>query len=252
MNREGKIAYLTIDDAPSDDFKEKVDFLASKKIPAVFFCEGEFLEESEEDITYAIKKGFIIGNHGYKGHPYFSNLTLEQAKEQIKKADELIDKMYEKAGIRRPAKFFRFPYGDKGGNENKQDYKNEKPFSEEGRKKKEEIQEFLRQLGYTHPKFKGITYKYFKPYLDDADWYWTYDCFEYSIFSKNPYFGIDSIDKVYARMDEDVPEGCRGLNYPDSEEIILLHDHDDTTKYFKLIIEKLLSKGIKFKLPELR
>jgi len=32
-----KIAYLTIDDAPTKDFRKKVDFLIKKKVPATFF-----------------------------------------------------------------------------------------------------------------------------------------------------------------------------------------------------------------------
>jgi len=109
-----KTAYLTIDDAPSKDFRKKIDFLLSKNIPAIIFCQGNDLQNNQEEIIYAIKKGFIIGNHSHD-HPYFSQLTLEQAKEQIKKTDVVIDEIYQKAGILRPVKFFRFPFGDKGG-----------------------------------------------------------------------------------------------------------------------------------------
>ncbi len=37
-----------------------------------------------------------------------------------------------------------------------------------------------------------------------------------------------------------------------SRNIILIHDHDDTTKYFNLLIETLLKKGIKFIKPKLK
>jgi len=50
-------------------------------------------------------------------------------------------------------------------------------------------------------------------------------------------------------MDEDIPEGGRGLNYPDSEEIILVHDMSESTSIFKPIIERLISKKLVFKLP---
>ena len=65
-----KIAYLTIDDAPSKDFIRKLDFLSSKNIPAILFCEGRFLEERFDDGVCAIRKGYIVGNHGYD-HKYF-------------------------------------------------------------------------------------------------------------------------------------------------------------------------------------
>jgi peptidoglycan/xylan/chitin deacetylase (PgdA/CDA1 family) len=218
-----KIAYLTIDDAPSEDFRNKVDYLASKRISAVFFCIGKLLDKRREDVIYAIKRGFIIGNHSYD-HPKFSDLPLKECYEQIRKTDGLIDEIYKKAGVKRPAKFFRFPFGDKGG------------------LRKDKIQAFLRKLGYTQPKFEGITYEYYRKegLLDDVDWYWTYDCMEYA---------IDSLEKVYERMDENVPEGCRGLNYADSEEIILIHDMSKTIHMFKPIIDRLITKGIKFKLP---
>jgi len=229
-----KVAYLTIDDGPSKDFKEKVDFLLSKNIPAIFFCRGDFLEQRPDAVIYAIKKGFIIGNHSYS-HRTFSDLTLEQCFEEIQKTDKIIDNLYKKAGVKRPAKFFRFPHGDKGALNNSEAF--------------EPIQKFLRKLGYTQPKFKKITYKYYRGFLDDADWYWTYDVLEYTVFKKEyrQLYGIDSLEKVLERMDEDVPEGNRGLNYPKSEEIILIHDHPETISMFKPIIERLLAKGIIFK-----
>jgi len=244
-----KIAYLTVDDAPSKDFKEKVDFLLSKGIPAIFFCEGKFLEKRPLVVIYAIKNGFIIGNHAFN-HPYFSDLTLEECFEQIKKTDEIIEEIYKKAGIKRLAKFFRFPCGDKGGLKYEEVFE---PYGGEGKIRKEKIQAFLRKLGYTQPEFEKITYKYYRKagLLDDVDWYWTYDCMEYTVFEKQ-LFGIDSLEKVLARMEEDAPEDCRGLNFPDSEDIILIHDHPETMHMFKPIIERLLTKGIIFKLPKLK
>ena len=242
-----KIAYLTIDDAPSKDFRRKVDYLLFKKIPAIFFCEGELLNKRPKVVIYAIKKGFIIGNHSYN-HQLFSDLTLKQCFGQIKKADEIIDKLYEKAGVKRPAKLFRFPFGDKGGLMHEEVFKR---YTGKGKIRKEKIQDFLRKLGYTQPKFKGITYSYYNKagLLKDVDWNWTYDCFDHTIFDPEPTFGIKSLKNIFERMEEDVPEGCRGLNYAGSEEIIVIHDFTKTAFTFKPIIERLLAKGIIFKLP---
>jgi len=247
-----KIAYLTIDDAPSVDMKEKVDFLVSKGIPAIWFCTGSSLEKRSELAIYAIKKDFIIGNHSYTHpHLHFSDLSLEQCFEEIQKTDRIVDEIYKKASVKRPAKFFRFPFGDKGGLNYDEVFK---PYEAEGKVRKERIQAFLKSLGYMQPKFENITYRYYRKagLLDDVDWYWTYDLVEWSTFTEEHLFGIDSLEKVFERLDEDVPEDGRGLNYPDSEEIILIHDHPETTPIFKPLIERLLAKGLIFKLPSLK
>ena len=109
-----KIAYLTIDDCPSKDMFTKVDFLLKKRIPALWFCRGEFLEKREEAVIYAIKKGFVMGNHSYN-HPLFSRIPLKECFRQIKVTNELIEDVYKEAGVQRPSKVFRFPWGDKGG-----------------------------------------------------------------------------------------------------------------------------------------
>lgn len=242
-----KIAYLVIDDGPSKDMKIKVDYLVSKKIPAIWFCIGEFLEQRPNYAVHTIKKGFIIGNHSYS-HPSFSDLTLEQCYEEIEKTDKIIENIYQKAEVKRPGKFFRFPYGDKGGLKYTEVFE---AYEGEGKRRKEEIQKFLRRLGYSKPRFKRITYKYYinAGLLDDVDWYETYDVMEHTIFDIEPIFGIDSIEKVYERMDEDVPEGCRGLNFPGSEDIILIHDHPETSHLFRPIIDRLIAKGNVVSLP---
>jgi|ETNmetMinimDraft_33_1059910.scaffolds.fasta_scaffold01907_6 peptidoglycan/xylan/chitin deacetylase (PgdA/CDA1 family) len=51
-----KIAYLTIDDGPSGDFRKKIDYLDSKNIKAILFCVGKELEKFEDSAIYAIKK----------------------------------------------------------------------------------------------------------------------------------------------------------------------------------------------------
>ena len=56
-----KIAYLTIDDAPTEDFIRKVNYLKSVNVPAIFFCRGDRLEQRPDDLIYAIQQGFIIG-----------------------------------------------------------------------------------------------------------------------------------------------------------------------------------------------
>jgi len=229
-----KIVYLTIDDGPSRYAKRKIDYLVSKEMPAIWFCRGDNLEKRPELGIYLIKHGFILGNHTYN-HPHFSKLPLEECLEQIKKTDEMIDNLYKQAGIKRPAKVFRFSYGDKGGGDNFQS-----------------LQDFLKKSGYSQPKFKGINYKWFDDagLLKDVDVYWTYDVMEWAIGGLYVRY-IKTPKDVFKRMEENVPEGGRGLNFQGSNEIILLHDHIRTTKLFFKIMDKLIGKKLTFRLPDL-
>jgi len=243
----GKIAYLTIDDAPSADFTQKVDYLLSKDIPAIFFCTGEALEKRPKPVIDAIHKGFLIGNHTYD-HPHFSEIPLDACFEQIQRTDQIIDTIYSQAGEAVPAKYFRFPYGDKGALTRDDPFA---PMPEVGQKRKIALQSELHRLGYSQPEFTDVTYSYYKApnLLEDVDWYWTYDVHEWSIYFGEYSHGIHTLDDVFARMDEDFPEDGRGLNFPDSSEIILTHDHVETTPIFPKIIDRLLQKGLEFRLP---
>ena len=229
-----KIGYLTIDDAPSNDFESKLDYLDSKGIKAIFFCQGKFLENKIKMAVKAIQRGHVIGNHSYD-HPRFSKITLEEAEWQIKRTDDLIEKAYRLTGVPRLYRVFRFPELDKGGS------------------KKEELQKLLRSMSYRQPKFENITYRWYleEGHHRDADVYCTYDTFDWCLLEEGgcEEFGIKTLEDVLARMDEDVPERWRGLNYPDSNDIIMVHDIEEISYAFKPMIEKMLSKGIKFELP---
>jgi len=247
-----KTAYLTIDDCPTKDFRKKIDFLYSCSIPAILFCIGSNMESFTRDIIYAIEKGFIIGNHSYN-HPFFSNLTLESCYEEILKTDELIEQIYFQSGITRPAKLFRFPYGDKGGLDGLNTHSKHQTGSEQGEYRKKEIQDFLGKLEYRQPVFRSITYNYFQNYClnKDLDLYWTYDVCEWSIFEEHHICDIDSLEKVYKKMAENYPEDGMGLNYFNSEDIILLHDHEASSDIFNDIILTLIKKqNIVFKMPD--
>jgi peptidoglycan/xylan/chitin deacetylase (PgdA/CDA1 family) len=238
---KNKVVYLTIDDCPSTDFKRKVDFLSSKKIPAIFFCIGKLMEKRKKDAIYAIKKGFIIGNHSYNHIP-FSELSLREAKKEIKKTDEIIDQLYKEAGVKRLIKVFRFPNLDKGdGNKNY-------PFVDWNNKKVMALQEYLKQLGYRQPKFTNINYEWYKKagLNKCVDVGCTYDSYDWTVSDKSYEHGIKTLKDLLARMDENVPEGMRGLNFKGSADIIMMHDHANIKEFFVPMIEKLLKKGIKF------
>jgi len=231
-----KIAYLTIDDAPSEKFLDKFNFLEEHDIPAIWFAQGNYMEQRPEMIIEAIQRGAIFGNHSYT-HPAFSALTVDQCFAEIRATDAVLNDLHDRAGVPRQHHFFRFPYGDKG--------KNESLPAEDSTKRHAEIQNYLRKLNYTLPDFADIKYDWFKPYLQDIDWYWTYDSHDYAPRMDEPPHGIDSPQKVLARLDENVPDGWRGLNDDASADIILVHDFaGESHDLFKQIILRLIEKNI--------
>lgn len=248
-----KKAYLTIDDAPSEDFKDKVDFLYRKNIPAIFFCIGENLLKYKDVVIYAIKKGFVIGNHSYS-HRYFSDLSIDDCKSEIQKTDEIIDELYKKSGIKRKIKLFKFPHFDKGGDVSSKEY--EEKWSQPQNKwfiykleyKHIDLQSFLKKLGYVQPGFQYIDTKWFadKNMLKEIDVRCTFDQMEYWLDINGAPWGMDKENSILGRIDENVPYEGRSLNCLDTSDIILVHDHKNTTALFYKIINLYIKKNIEF------
>jgi peptidoglycan/xylan/chitin deacetylase (PgdA/CDA1 family) len=187
-------------------------------------------------MVYAVRNGHVVGNHSYD-HPGFSEISLVEAREQIGKTDRLIEGVYEKAGVRRPLKIFRFPFLNIGNDEN--DWNDDHVRA---------LQDILRELGYRQPKFEGINYEWYREagFEECLNVDCTYDTNDSWLHPLEDW-EID-LQYVLKRMDEDAPERGTGLNYPVSNEIVMMHAFislDD----FEAIIEKMLSKGLKFVLP---
>lgn len=238
-----KIAYLTIDDSPSRDMRQKVDYLVKQDIPTVWFCRGDYMEQRPEPVVHAINQGHIIGNHLYD-HPQCSDLTLEQIYDQVKRTEVIIDQLYQKADKKRPGHFLRFPYGDKGDLR----YGDiTKPLTQKGAERKDALQQFLREQGFTQPLFEKVTYVYHREQgiFSDVDWRWTFDVMEYAPHRPGR-FRLKTMSDVFERMDHDDIENGIGLNHSQSAEILLMHDHPETTNVFEEIIQKFLSKNFGF------
>ena len=222
---------LTIDDIPQKVTVPLVDYLSEMNIPAIFFAVGENLEKDPEPAVHALKKGFLTGNHSYS-HPAFSKLTFEEAVEEIRKTEELLDRVYSAAGTERIRKFFRFPYIDKGGD------------------KREKYQAFLREEGFSKLKDTEVRAPgYFRDGWDkEIDTACSFDCQEYNIPP-----GTMTIEDVLRRL----REGDAGMGSSvtgDETQIVLLHSHDDTDKlvpgYYRIILEEILRLGGEFISPE--
>jgi peptidoglycan-N-acetylglucosamine deacetylase len=241
------IAYLTIDDSPSPDFMNKLDFLDAHGISAVWFCQGNYMEQRPQMIIDALLRGHIIGNHSYS-HPHFSEISLDQAFAEIRATDAVLDELYQRSGIERLHRFFRFPYGDKG------DGRDTSPFEmmdSAGQARHRAIQDYLRKLGYTPANLPGITYNFYNNsrLSEDLDWYWTYDTYDWALTVEDPPDGLTSVEAILARMDQDDPENGLGLNFAASADIILTHDHGQVPYIFIAEIERLLEKGARFEMP---
>ncbi len=226
-------AYLTIDDGPTKNTKQILDYLLEKNIIPVMFFWGERVEEARENAIYAIQKGAYIGNHTYS-HPHFSEISLEQCIEEIERQEEVINGLYEEAGVKREFKLFRFPYGDKGG------------------EKKEAIQQYLASHGFCKMDYSPITYEwYFDQKLDqDYDTLWTFDYEEYRITFDNTF----SYPMVKEHIDNPKPAQGGSFHDPGAHNIILIHDHtwtdDKIPGYFYDIIDQTLKAGVTFARPK--
>lgn len=222
-------AYLTIDDIPQGVTKDMVDYLNLKGIPAVMFVVGENAEKDLGTVVYAIRHGILIGNHSYT-HPSFSDITYEEAVEEIEKTDRLIEQAYKEAGVERPVKLFRFPYLDKGG------------------ENKELFQNYLRENGYKAVDDTGVMSRGYieAGWNKDLDVACSFDCQEYLVPS-----GEKNFEEIIDRIEEgDVGMGSNVIT-DECDNIILLHSHDDTEAvkkgYYRDIIEHMLNKGTDFK-----
>lgn len=225
-----KVVYLTIDDVPTDDFPNKIDFLLENKIPSIFFIIGQSVNESRRPaLVEAIKKGFILGNHSFS-HPDFSTISLEEVKNEIEKTDKIIEDLYSEAGEERRFKVFRFPFLRKGG------------------ANKQAIQDILEGLGYAQPGFENINYKWYKNegHHKDYDVFCTFDTLDWAVANETSEEGVKDLDSLLERMDENFPEKGKGLNDENSSDIVMMHDDIRISNLFKPILLKMIEKGIKF------
>lgn len=229
-------AYLTIDDIPTKQTPKIIDFLVSLNIKPIMFCWGQRLEEYRNEAIYALKKGAILQNHSYS-HPHFSELSFEEAKKEILRNEELLESIYAEAGVKRPYKLFRFPYGD------------------QGEANKEKLQQFLREQGFAHiddRAFDDIMYVQ-KGQKEDTDVYWTFDYAEYNIRPGSSFTFDDVIDRVNGFLGSPSVQPVESGKAPEgavSKNIILIHDHTETEEccpgYFEKQIKLVLERGVRF------
>lgn len=241
-----KILYLTIDDFPSATSSRLVDFLTEKNIPATFFGIGQHLKKHSHLANEALQRGFVLGNHSYS-HPHFSKISFSKAKGEILKTDCLLKKLYSEADLEWTKKLFRFPYGDKGdGNMGRVLNSGSSPKL---RLRKKKIQEYLKKLGYQGFNPNGIKYNYYTGFLgQEVDLHWTLDTMDWKL--KHGEHKEELWRNLKSQKAKDlrgeIEDKRTGLQNPESNEIVLLHDHPTTLSFIKELIEYSLNRGMSF------
>lgn len=225
-------AILTIDDIASVNTPAIVDYLCEKKIPVILFAVGEKVEKYYEEAVYALKKGMLVGNHSYS-HPAFSSLSLNEGIEEIEKNEEVLNRLYKDAGVERRFRPFRFPYGDKGG------------------ENKDALQKYFKERGFDKVADEQITGSWYEEQKQhqDVDTLWTFDFGEWQIREGEVFTAED----VLKRMHEKNPGYGEVLFKDGSHHILLMHAHDETEamvpEYYKLFLEEALRGGVEFEEP---
>ncbi len=226
-------ALLTIDDYPSKNTPAIVDYLNEKGIKIIFFAVGKYIQEYPENAIYGLQHGMIVGNHSFS-HPHFSELSLEECIKEIEENERILNDLYQKAGVERKYRPFRFPYGDKGGSN------------------KEALQKYLADHGFDKVSDLRIQYPFWKAQgLDkDIDTLWTYDFEEYSIRPGSGFTKEDCWNKI---KDPHPPYGA-ALIEEGCQHILLTHAHDETDElypgYYREFVDFMLERGMEFVEPE--
>lgn len=101
-----KVIALTFDDGPTPETTPQLlDILDTKKVPVTFFALGENAQKYPEIIAKEAQKGHEVASHTWD-HSDLKTLTKEKQKEEILKANQLINKI-----TGQDIALFRPPYG---------------------------------------------------------------------------------------------------------------------------------------------
>ena len=224
-------ALLTIDDIASANTPAIVDYLNGRGIPAILFATGKRVEQYYREACYALTHGMIIGNHSYS-HPHFSEITLEAGVAEIEHCEEVLNRLYADCGIERKYRPFRFPFGDKGG------------------ENRDALQTYFRDHGFNKVDDTHIPYAFWREEGRDTsiDTFWTYNFEEYRLKQE----GLPE-EHIWNKMRDMHPTMGAPLFAENARHILLLHAHDDTDalmpNYYQRMLDHLLENGVVFDAP---
>jgi len=256
-------AYLTIDDSPTLKTLALCDFMSAHNVPAIFYCRGDHIAQYPDVAAEIVRRGFVLGNHGY-AHQRATGLPLAELREDILKCEALIDAAYKQGGVERLGKYFRFPYLDRGCGAWIVDYHAipshdaaiiQKLFAEglylddtqpspELLQKQQDLQIWLATQGFTVP-FDGVTFPWYTHHeisgakdalytFSTADWMMT----KRHLAKDHPYKTIDDLKR---KIDNDP-----FLHDAHSNNIVLIHDQDELKDVFEALLAHMIARGIEF------
>lgn len=214
--------YLTIDDGPSSLAQEKLDFLSGKGIKAAWFLLGKNIEQNKEAAIEMVRRGHLIGNHSYS-HPHFPLTSMRVIREEILRTEALVEEVYERAGVARPAKLFRFPYGERGG-----------------LLKKWQLNKLLKEVGFESGPFANAQFgMLFSNKPGDPYWMWSYDTRDWALAKE----GIRKL--TYDQLSQNLDDYLQSRDL-EKDQIILTHDHVESHHEFCRLIDQFLDRGVTF------
>jgi peptidoglycan/xylan/chitin deacetylase (PgdA/CDA1 family) len=229
-----KKAYLTIDDSPSAQTEDLVDFLNRKNIPALLFVRGDRLEQNPLGIEYAIQNGLVIGNHSYAHQPAGAMKPQDWA-DDLELCDHLIEAAYARCGIARPGKYYRFPYIDRGDGRKIEQIDS---GNIEENDKTRTLQKYLKEQGFTQP-FKNMPPSYPSA---AADCLYTYTAHDWMLNDKHRgHQPLKTLEDLKNRVDRD-----EGLKNRGHAHILLLHDQPGIFAETCALIEYFVECGFDF------
>ena len=227
-------AYLTIDDSPSTHTRELVDFLVKRNIPAILFVRGDLLEQNPLPVEYAIQNGITIGNHSY-AHKPAGEMQPQDWVDDLEICEHLIEAAYRRCGVERQAKYYRFPYIDRGDGI-KQEQTDKSMIVEN--EKTQVLQDYLHQQHFYQP-FRKMPPSYSKK---------AHDCL-YTFTSRDWMLNVQhrgkheikTLDDLKSRIDKD-----EALKNEIQNHVILMHDQEGNHDEVCALIDYFCEIGFTF------
>ena len=223
-------AYFTMDDGPTKNTPKILDYLESRAIRPIFFFVGQDLEEHYAEGLEAVRRGAIIGNHLYR-HEDADETTFEAYCESIEKMEALIEKLYHDAGVARPFKILRMPFGTRGKGKDPARY-----------------QAYVRAHGFVRIDDRKIALPRYlaEDNAECIDVAATFGFEEWRMINEPDF----RLPQIFSLVRDAAPENNCPLLVDGSHQIVVLHDHDFTNdivpEYYRILLDDVIQQGVHF------
>jgi len=88
-----KTLYLTFDNGYENGLTPQIlSTLKAKKVPAIFFVTGHYVDAQPELINRMVKEGHLIGNHSWS-HPNMASISESKIRTELNKVKEAVKKI---------------------------------------------------------------------------------------------------------------------------------------------------------------